>query len=289
MIQSMTGFGRIEGEINQKKLVIEIKSLNSKSIDLSIKMPHKFKDKELELRKLIGEKLNRGKVDFYLSIEKNVLLSEKKINRDQVRFYISELEEMVPAQPQIEYLKIAIKLPETITSEENLIKEEEDNWTEIHPFILKSLDSLIEYRNKEGEILKNELINRINNILKLLITVSLYDEERIKSIKTKIENKLEQLSIDIDKNRFEQELIYYIEKLDVTEEKLRLKSNCNYFLEELNNSSIEVGRKLGFITQEIGREINTLGSKSNHIEMQKIVVNMKDELEKIKEQLLNVL
>jgi uncharacterized protein (TIGR00255 family) len=288
MIQSMTGFGRIEETIGQIKYTLEIKSLNSKTMDLSIKMPYKLKEKELAIRKLITEKLVRGKVDFYLSMENSFELSDRKIDSDQIKTYITELKNLLPNQPEIEYLKMAILMPEIIQIKEKN-EEEEQNWESIEVLVKKAIDSLCSYRKTEGEILENEISTRICTILLLLKKVEIYENDRINTVKERIENKLSQNLIEIDKNRFEQELIYYLEKLDVTEEKVRLESNCNYFLEEIALETPEVGKKLGFISQEIGREINTLGSKSNHFEMQKIVVNMKDELEKIKEQLLNVL
>ncbi len=288
MIQSMTGFGRVEESIDHKKITIEIKSLNSKSLDLSLKMPHKFKEKELEVKRLITAKLMRGKVDFYFSLDLLKEASDKKINLLQVATYIQELEKILPNQTPIEYLKLAMRLPDIIHTPEKK-EEEEDNWNLFFAAINKSVDALILYRETEGAILENELTGRIKQILHLLKEVNRYEVERIITVKERLKNNLVKLATTIDENRFEQELIYYLEKLDVTEEKLRLESNCNYFLDEINSDSAEVGKKLGFISQEIGREINTLGSKANHIEMQKLVVNMKDELEKVKEQLLNVL
>ena len=286
MLHSMTGFGRTEENIDQKKIIVEIKSLNSKTLDLNVKMPYKFKDKELFIRDIISKQLTRGKIDFYLSIENAKDISDKTVNSNQVELYINQLKKIVPKQDEIDYLKIAMSLPEAIHSPEN--EEEKEHWDFILKTIKKTIDSLISYRKKEGKILEKELSERIKNILVQLKNTTKYEAERIKTVKERIETNLSKLSNSIDQNKLEQELVYYIEKFDVTEEKLRLKSNCNYFLEELKLESNEVGKKLGFISQEIGREINTLGSKANHFEMQKLVVIMKDELEKIKEQLLNV-
>ena len=286
MLHSMTGFGRTEENIDQKKIIVEIKSLNSKTLDLNVKMPYKFKDKELFIRDIISKQLTRGKIDFYLSIENAKDISDKTVNSNQVELYINQLKKIVPKQDEIDYLKIAMSLPEAIHSPEN--EEEKEHWDFILKTIKKTIDSLISYRKKEGKILEKELSERIKNILVQLKNTTKYEAERIKTVKERIETNLSKLSNSIDQNKLEQELVYYIEKFDVTEEKLRLKSNCNYFLEELKLEYNEMGKKLGFISQEIGREINTLGSKANHFEMQKLVVIMKDELEKIKEQLLNV-
>ena len=257
MILSMTGYGKTEIQLPTKKITIELKSLNSKNIDLNVRMPSSYKEKELLIRKKIAAKLVRGKVDFSIYVENIGDNLATQINQDSIKAYMSQLKEISPAS-DLELLKMAIKLPETLQSNRESVDDKE--WGLIENAIDSAIVKIVLYRSDEGNTLKLDFEKRIEKIQNLF-----------------------------DENRFEQELIYYLEKLDITEEKVRLKNHLDYFLKELNDKNSSNGKKLGFITQEMGREINTLGSKANFANMQKIVVEMKDELEKIKEQNLNVL
>lgn len=285
MIESMTGYGKTTFELDKSSLTIEIKSLNSKNLDLNSRITSTLKPKELIIRKLLSEKLKRGKVDFHLYYDSNNNIKKSSLNTKLIREYIAELKNISPG-PEIELLKIASKMPEAIFSEKMV--ENENDWPIILKNINLTIEKIIEYRKYEGESLEKDFKVRIDNIEKLLKEIELTDSVRLENIKSKINRDLSKLKLEIDNNRFEQELIYYIEKLDITEEKVRLKNHLIYFTENLNTSNSN-GKKLGFISQEIGREINTIGSKANNAKMQKIVIQMKDELEKIKEQLLNVL
>jgi uncharacterized protein (TIGR00255 family) len=285
MIESMTGYGKTTFELDKSSLTIEIKSLNSKNLDLNSRITSTLKPKELIIRKLLSEKLKRGKVDFHLYYDSNNNIKKSSLNTKLIREYIAELKNISPG-PEIELLKIASKMPEVIFSEKMV--ENENDWPIILKNINLTIEKIIEYRKYEGESLEKDFKVRIDNIEKLLKEIELTDSVRLENIKSKINRDLSKLKLEFDNNRFEQELIYYIEKLDITEEKVRLKNHLIYFTENLNTSNSN-GKKLGFISQEIGREINTIGSKANNAKMQKIVIQMKDELEKIKEQLLNVL
>ena len=286
MIQSMTGYGKAVAEFSDKKITVEIRSLNSKSLDLNTRLPFLYKEKELEIRKLLSEKLQRGKIDFSITTEATSLSKAQSINPDIIKAYISEFRQVVPEASDAELLAIVMRLPDVMAF---TCKEiEEDEWNQALELILKAVENLSQFRLDEGKVLEQEFIQRNNSILSLLKEVEPFEKERIGTLKERFTKNLEELSSEYDQNRFEQELIYYLEKLDITEEKVRLKNHCEYFLENLKSDESE-GKKLGFICQEIGREINTLGSKSNHSGMQKIVVQMKDELEKMKEQVLNIL
>ena len=285
MIESMTGYGKTTFELDKSSLTIEIKSLNSKNLDLNSRITSTLKPKELIIRKLLSEKLKRGKVDFHLYYDSNNNLKKSSLNTKLIREYIAELKN-ISTGPEIELLKIASKMPEAILSEK--IAENKNDWPTILKNINLTIEKIIEYRKYEGKSLEKDFKIRVDNIEKLLNEVELIDSVRLENIKSKINRDLSKLKLEFDNNRFEQELIYYIEKLDITEEKVRLKNHLIYFTENLNTSNSN-GKKLGFISQEIGREINTIGSKANNAKMQKIVIQMKDELEKIKEQLLNVL
>lgn len=286
MIQSMTGYGKAVAEFSDKKITVEIRSLNSKSLDLNTRLPFLYKEKELEIRKLLSEKLQRGKIDFSITTEATSLSKAQSINPDIIKAYISEFKQIVPEASDAELLAIVMRLPDVMAF---TCKEiEEDEWKQALELILKAVENLSQFRLDEGKVLEQEFIQRNNSILSLLKEVEPFEKERIGTLKERFTKNLEELSSEYDQNRFEQELIYYLEKLDITEEKVRLKNHCEYFLENLKSDESE-GKKLGFICQEIGREINTLGSKSNHSGMQKIVVQMKDELEKMKEQVLNIL
>tara|TARA_B110000967_G_C18873811_1_gene557038 strand:+ start:435 stop:1295 length:861 start_codon:yes stop_codon:yes gene_type:complete len=286
MILSMTGYGKTEIQLPTKKITIELKSLNSKNIDLNVRMPSSYKEKELLIRKKIAAKLVRGKVDFSIYVENIGDNLATQINQDSIKAYMSQLKEISPAS-DLELLKMAIKLPETLQSNRESVDDKE--WGLIENAIDSAIVKIVLYRSDEGNTLKLDFEKRIEKIQNLLEDVIKIDPLRIQNVKDKLQKAIVELEVKVDENRFEQELIYYLEKLDITEEKVRLKNHLDYFLKELNDKNSSNGKKLGFITQEMGREINTLGSKANFANMQKIVVEMKDELEKIKEQNLNVL
>jgi uncharacterized protein (TIGR00255 family) len=281
----MTGYGKSVIQLPTKKISIEIKSLNSKNLDLNTRIPSLYREKELEIRKLIASKLERGKIDFSLYMEITGEETSTQINKTVVRQYIKQLREVVDGD-ETELLKMAIRLPDAVTTERDEI--DEDEWAQIANEIDSSLEKIHEYRLDEGKILESEFFDRTKNISDLLDNVIAMDPERIEGVRERLKKGVAELKEKVDENRFEQELIYYIEKFDITEEKVRLKNHLDYFLKALKSDDSN-GKKLGFIGQEIGREINTIGSKSNYAPMQKLVVQMKDELEKIKEQLLNVL
>lgn len=282
----MTGFGKAVVELPEKKVSIEIRSLNSKTLDLNTRIPSYYRTKELEIRNLISEKLQRGKIDFNLSCELNTAARSQKINGELIKAYIEDFKKITPNVSEADILPAVLRLPDVLnTAQEDLQPEE---WAQIEATILEAVGHLNQFRTDEGNTLDKELRSYIEQILDLLTQVEPFEGERIVTVRERMDKRLEELSVEIDQNRLEQELIYFLEKFDITEEKVRLKNHCEYFLSELGSPQSN-GKKLGFITQEIGREINTLGSKSNHAEMQKIVVQMKDELEKIKEQGLNVL
>jgi len=286
MIQSMTGYGKAVAECSDKKITIEIRSLNSKTLDLNTRLPYLYKEKELDIRKILSEKLQRGKVDFSVNTEATADNKTQQINPEIIKSYISEFKQIVPEATDSELLAIVMRLPDVMAF---TCKElDEGEWNIFVKLMNEAIQNLNDFRLTEGKVLEQEFIQRVQSILNLLSQVEPFEKERIQTLKDRFTKNLEELSSDYDENRFEQELIYYLEKLDITEEKVRLKNHCEYFLETLKTSDSE-GKKLGFICQEIGREINTLGSKSNHSEMQRIVVQMKDELEKVKEQVLNIL
>ncbi|PIV16872.1 MAG: YicC family protein [Flavobacteriales bacterium CG03_land_8_20_14_0_80_35_15] len=285
MIQSMTGYGKTEILLPTKKISIELKSLNSKNLDLNLRVPTLYKEKELEIRKIIGQAVQRGKLDCSIYIEQASQASLNCINKEVVNHYINQLQEFVKGDA-IEYLKIAIKLPDALKVEHEDLDENE--WLLIAKGIDETIQKFNNYRLAEGASLAKDIIQNITSIKSLLAEVLLVDKDRISNKKEKLRKAIDDLIQNVDQNRFEQELIYYIEKLDINEEEVRLENHLNYFLKVINEVESN-GRKLGFITQEMGREINTIGSKANDSVLQKIVVNMKDELEKIKEQLLNIL
>ncbi len=286
MIQSMTGYGKSVLQLPTKKVTIELKSLNSKNLDVNVRMPSMYRAKELGIRKTIANQLVRGKVDFSLFIEITGEDTSSKINNTVVKEYIKQLKNVINTGEETEYLKMAIRLPDAVTTERDEIDENE--WNSIQTEINSALSKIVTYRKDEGEILKADFENRISNLRNLLDEVIKMDPERIDGVRARLEKGISEIKEKVDENRFEQELVYYIEKFDITEEKVRLENHLNYFISSLNSDDSN-GKKLGFISQEIGREINTIGSKSNYAPMQKLVVQMKDELEKIKEQMLNVL
>jgi uncharacterized protein (TIGR00255 family) len=286
MIQSMTGFGKAALQLPTKKITVEIKSLNSKGLDLNTRMPSVFREMELGLRNQISQRLERGKVDFSLYVEVTGEETTSKINVPIVNGYISQMKAVIPNADETELMKMAVRMPDALKTERDEIDANE--WKKIQTVIDEALDNIANFRKDEGGSLEKEFQLRISNINNLMNEAVSYDAERVETVKTRLRTALDELKVNVDENRFEQELIFYLEKYDITEEKVRLGNHLNYFLETLNGTEAN-GRKLGFITQEMGREINTMGSKSNHTEMQKLVVMMKDELEKIKEQVLNVL
>ena len=285
MIQSMTGYGKSVVQLSSKKITVEIKSLNSKNLDLNARVPSSYREKELEMRKTISKSLVRGKVDFNLFVEITGEETSSKLNEVVVKQYMSQLENVVIGD-DIELLKMAIRMPDSMKTERKEI--EADEFKNISEAISEALIAINKYRTDEGKVLEDDFKMRINTIAELLEKVIVIDGDRITIVKDRLRKAVSELKESVDENRFEQELIYYLEKYDITEEKVRLKNHLNYFNESINSSDSN-GKKLNFICQEIGREINTIGSKSNHAPMQQLVVQMKDELEKIKEQSLNVL
>lgn len=281
----MTGFGRAEGIFEGKKISVDIKSLNSKSFDLNIKIPLRYREKEFEIRKNLNDKILRGKVDCYINCENIEVSNDVKINQDFVKSYINQLREVAQDAPEFEYLKMAVRMPDAISSKSTDLSDEE--WIYLSNLIEEAIRNFGNFRKTEGAILHDELSKNLKNIEENLTKVIPYEDERMTAVKERYQNTLKDFD-NIDETRFYQELAYYTEKLDISEEKVRLAQHLKYYDEVMKNEDFN-GKKLGFIAQEIGREINTLGSKANHHEIQKLVVMMKDDLEKIKEQTLNVL
>ncbi len=282
----MTGFGKATLQLPNKKITVEIKSLNSKGLDLNTRMPSVFREMELGLRNQLSARLERGKIDFSLYVEITGEETSSKINVPIVRGYINQMKAVIPNADETELMKMAVRMPDALKTERDEIDENE--WKKIQNVIDEALENMMQFRKDEGLSLEREFLHRIANIMTLMNNAVSYDAERVETVKTRLRSALDELKENVDENRFEQELIFYLEKYDITEEKVRLENHLNYFIETIAGTEAN-GRKLGFITQEMGREINTMGSKSNHTEMQKLVVMMKDELEKIKEQVLNVL
>ena len=292
MIQSMTGYGKATAELPDKKINVEIKSLNSKAMDLSTRIAPAYREKEIEIRNEISKVLERGKVDFSLWVEKKESAeSATPINQALVEGYYKQIKDIadnLSIPVPTDWFQTLLRMPDVLTKTETQELTEEE-WTTVHAAVLEAIGHLVDFRKQEGAALEKKFREKIANISHLLESITPYEKERVEKVKERITDALEKtLSVDYDKNRLEQELIYYIEKLDVNEEKQRLGNHLKYFISTMESGSGQ-GKKLGFIAQEMGREINTLGSKSNHAEMQKIVVQMKDELEQIKEQVLNVM
>jgi uncharacterized protein (TIGR00255 family) len=288
MLKSMTGFGKSMSDYNSKKVSVEIRALNSKSLDLNTRIPACYKELENELRKMASAALGRGKVDFVISIDSIGDQSAVSINSALAQTYYNDLKAINEeiGEKAEDYLSIIMRMPDILNSNKETIADQEKNW--LLGIVADSLANLNEFRRKEGEELEREYAERINDIRELLKGVSKYEQERTETIRDRMRKAIEELQTGgVDENRLEQEMIFYIEKLDISEEKMRLSNHLNYFEETMATEM--AGKKLGFIAQEIGREINTLGSKSNHAEMQKLVIGMKDHLEKIKEQILNTL
>ncbi|NOZ45820.1 MAG: YicC family protein [Chlorobi bacterium] len=287
----MTGYGKETCHVLDKKIIIEIRSLNSKQFDLNTKIPSYYKEKELFIRNLLVNKLSRGKIDFNLFVEANNGENVANINEKAISNYYSQLKQIaenLDIKEEQNWFSTLIKLPDVLKSERTVLSNEE--WDEVLPSIENAINYLIVFREQDGFSMEQDITKRIYSINNLISEIEVFEEERINNIKNRILVNLAEMENkgNYDKNRFEQELIYYLEKLDITEEKVRLSNHCNYFIENMKSEE-SVGKKLGFISQEIGREINTIGSKANNADIQRIVVQMKDELEKIKEQLMNVL
>lgn len=288
MIQSMTGFGKSVVELPSKNITIEIKSLNSKNFDLNARMPLQYREKELDLRTTISKSLGRGKVDFSVYVEVTGEETAASVNVSAVKKYMEQLK-AIPTSlnaDELELLKMAIKLPDVLKTERAAIDDTE--FQAIEKGVTEALTAINQFRSDEGAALNKDFQQRIKILEELLQKVTIVDPERIEAVRERLQKGIADLKENVDENRFEQELVYYIEKYDITEEKIRLQNHIDYFTQTLNSGDSN-GKKLGFIGQEMGREINTIGSKSNYAPMQQLVVQMKDELEKIKEQLLNVL
>ena len=286
MIQSMTGFGKATMQLPTKKITVEVKSLNSKGLDLNVRMPSVYREMELGLRTQIATALERGKIDFSIFIESTSEQTSTKVNVPIVQEYMNQLKAVYALAEETELMKMAIRMPDALKTERDEI--DENDWATIQMAVNESLTNILGFRKDEGQSLEKEFQLRIANIRDYMNQALALDSDRVQAIKDRLQTAISELKVAVDENRFEQELIYYLEKLDITEEKVRLTNHLDYFLETINGTEAN-GRKLGFITQEMGREINTMGSKANHAAMQKLVVMMKDELEKIKEQVLNVL
>lgn len=282
----MTGFGKATQQLDGKKITVEVKSLNSKGLDLNVRMPSIYREMELGLRNQIALALERGKIDLSIFIESTAEQTSTKVNVPILRAYINQLKEVQPDADETELMKMAIRMPDAMKTERDEI--DVNDWAQIQDVVDESLKNIRKFRTSEGVALEKEFLHRIANIMTMMNETVSLDSERITTVKLRLQTAIEELKVTLDENRFEQELIFYLEKYDITEEKVRLENHLNYFIETLAGDEAN-GRKLGFIVQEMGREINTMGSKSNHALMQKLVVQMKDELEKIKEQVLNVL
>jgi uncharacterized protein (TIGR00255 family) len=288
MIHSMTGYGKSVLHLSDKKVTIEIKSLNSKNLDLNVRIPSYYRVKELTVRKELASKLVRGKVDFSIYIEMTADETSTTVNKGVVSEYMQQLRNVVQtgSSNDVELLKMAVRMPDALKTERDELDEGE--WAQISVNIQKAVNDIIQYRIDEAASLEKDFKLRIENIQSYLEEVKSFDGARITHVKERLKKAIDDLKVQTDKNRFEQELIYYLEKLDINEEKVRLANHLTYFLQELGTEDSN-GKKLGFIVQEIGREVNTIGSKANFAPMQKAVIQMKNELEKIKEQVLNVL
>ncbi len=292
MIQSMTGFGKATVAYKEKKINVEVKSLNSKTLDLSTRIAPLYREKEMEIRQFIAKNLERGKIDFSIWIEKDVVADATPINMALVENYyqqIKKISEQTGIPEPTDWYATLLRMPD-VTAKTDIEELAEEEWNAARKAIEEAVNHLIAFRRQEGAALQKKFTEKVDNIQALLTSIEPYEKTRVEKIRANIINGLQQIpNVDYDKNRLEQELIYYIEKLDISEEKQRLSNHLKYFRETMNEEGHGVGKKLGFIAQEMGREINTTGSKSNQAEMQNIVVKMKDELEQIKEQVLNAL
>ncbi|WP_108423896.1 YicC/YloC family endoribonuclease [Flagellimonas amoyensis] len=285
MIQSMTGFGKHIVQLPSKKITVELKSLNSKNLDINARIPQTYREKELELRKMIADVLIRGKVDLALYVEITGEETTAEVNQGMVKKYMEQLANIAKGD-DIKLLELALRMPDTLKTERDDINEAE--YEAITGAMEEALSEIVSFRNEEGKVLEKDFDERLDNLNTLLAQIKVMDPERLATVRERLEKAVADLKVELDANRFEQELIYYLEKYDITEEKVRLANHLDYFKTTLKSHDSN-GKKLGFIAQEIGREINTIGSKANYAPMQQLVVQMKDELEKIKEQMLNVL
>ncbi len=291
MIRSMTGYGKSVADIQHQKLMVEIRTLNSKQLDINMRVPQSFREKEIELRAMLREQLQRGKIDFSISSESSENRVGPVLNKTLAHHYYSQLKTFakeIGSEEREDFLALITRFPDIFAADQTVLAV--DDWRALREVVKDAMDKVTLFRAHEGSVLEKDFRQRIATILQLLSQVDVFEKARVERVKERIIKSLNENISDIhyDKNRLEQEMIYYLEKLDVTEEKIRLKKHCDYFLEVLDSEET-VGKKLAFVLQEIGREINTLGSKSNDADMQKIVVLMKDELEKVKEQMLNIL
>jgi uncharacterized protein (TIGR00255 family) len=290
MLKSMTGYGSAKGTVGTQAVTVEIRSLNSKFLELNVRLPLQFRDKELEIRADVGKLLERGKADLNVSIDNNELAKRSTVNKEIFLAYYEDLKSLATETGMSDdnMLDAILKLPAVLNSEKS--EMDEAQWKQLKGLIQSAVEQFNLFRSNEGNVLEQDVTQRLNAIENAVPQLEKYEQARIESVRARLHKSVNELKdqLNIDTNRFEQELIYYIEKLDISEEKVRLKSHCDYFLQTMNSKEAN-GKKLGFITQEIGREINTIGSKANDANMQRIVVEMKDELEKLKEQLANVL
>lgn len=286
----MTGYGKATAELHSKKVTVEVKSLNSKQLDLSVRIPSIYREHEMNLRNMLGRELSRGKIDLLIFVENIGNETSSVINQNVIEGYhkqITESAKLLGVDTPTDWYTVLLRMPDVLKHEVQEADEEE--WKVVEKTINEALKQMQAFRNQEGKMLNDLFVEKINNIKSLLVEIAPYEEERIERVKEKIVESLQKIEdFDYDKNRFEQEMIYHVERLDINEEKTRLANHLAYFVETMDKE-VAQGKKLNFITQEIGREVNTMGSKSNHAEMQQIVVRMKDELEQIKEQVLNVL
>lgn len=286
----MTGYGNAKGQVNGQGVSVEIRSLNSKFLELNLRLPLQFRDRELELRADVGKLIERGKADLLISFESNELARRSSVNREIFNAYFEELSDIGKEYhlSDVNLFDIILKMPAVMNTDKAEV--DNDQWKELRSLIQTAIEKFTDFRDAEGRVLQTDVTSRVNTILSSIPKLESFESARIETIRAKLNKSLQEIQdqSNVDRNRFEQELIYYIEKLDISEEKVRLKSHCDYFLQSLSTPEAN-GKKLGFIAQEIGREINTIGSKANDAAMQRIVVDMKDELEKIKEQLANIL
>ncbi len=291
MIQSMTGYGKAETTIENGKLTVEIRSLNGKTADISVRTSLLPKEKEIEVRKLIASELVRGSIDFYMTYEQEAEGTTKSVDSEVVKSYYRQLSDVtydmgLTLSKELMFTAL-LRFPDVISTPKTEIVND-DNWAKVEACIKAALNALKEFRIQEGITLYNDVTAKVEDILEKVSEVEKYEQERITAIRARINSKISELAVEPDQNRLEAEMIYYLERLDINEEKTRLRQHCRYFMDAIDSEPYP-GKKLGFIAQEIGREINTTGSKANHTEMQKVVVMMKDDLEKIKEQVLNIL
>jgi uncharacterized protein (TIGR00255 family) len=290
MLKSMTGYGTAKGTVGGQSVTVEIRSLNSKFLELNLRLPSQFRDKELELRAELGRRIERGKADLSISFDNGDNNRKSTVNRELFDSYFNELQDISKEYhlSDVNMLDVILRMPQVLNNDK--AESDENHWKELQLIIHQAINHFDEFRKNEGGVLETDILNRLRAIEARIPEVEVYEPQRIEAIRARMQKGFNDIkdASGADLNRFEQELIYYIEKLDISEEKVRLRSHCDYFLQTINSPEAN-GKKLGFITQELGREINTMGSKANDARIQRLVVEMKDELEKLKEQLANVL